>query len=176
MGLQPGAFSPDQSCLTDEIHASTIRDVLYLRLLYFISPSQASFRAYGINSVQDHVLMIPTMGVPLLIQASSKVKRVSHMITDPQTSKLCCLPAATSDSTLRCMSPKKDCPALGWMPDTFQTHWKEKVTSLYTRVGNADKFADAHQCESPYYPTCVGYSAIYAAHDMTWLKRAYIAY
>ena len=78
LGLQPGAFSPDQSCLTDEIHASTVRDVLYLRLHYFISPSQASFRAYGINSVQDHVLMIPTMGVPLLIQASSKVERDPH--------------------------------------------------------------------------------------------------
>ena len=78
LGMQPGAFSPDQLCLTDEIHAPTVRDVLYLRLHYFISPSQASFRAYGINSVQDHVLMIPTMGVPLLIQASSKVERDPH--------------------------------------------------------------------------------------------------
>ena len=76
LGMQPGAFSPDQLCLTDEIHAPTVRDVLYLRLHYFISPSQASFRAYGINSVQDHVLMIPTMGVPLLIQASSLILRL----------------------------------------------------------------------------------------------------
>ena len=30
------------------------------------------------------------------------------------------------------------------------------------RDGHADIFADAHRCGYPHYPTCVGYSAIYA--------------